>query len=121
MSNLLIHPPRSIIHQSYASTLREKGPGSSMNGDGFGVGWYSYDHPTPCIFTSISPAWNNRNLHRLSHKITSPLFFAHIRAATHGSPTNESNCHPFQYKQYMWMHNGAIADFHLIKKKIIGF
>mmetsp|Transcript_129705 Transcript_129705/g.193069 ORF Transcript_129705/g.193069 Transcript_129705/m.193069 type:complete len:318 (+) Transcript_129705:37-990(+) len=121
MSNLLILPPRSIIHQSYACELREKSPSSALNGDGFGVGWYANSSISPCIFTSISPAWNNRNLHRLSSQITSPLFFAHIRAASPGSPTNESNCHPFQFEQFMWMHNGMIADFHLIKKNIIHF
>jgi len=121
MSNLLILPPRSIIHQSFACELREKSPSSALNGDGFGVGWYSEGNISPCIFTSISPAWNNRNLHRLSNQITSPLFFAHIRAASPGSPTNESNCHPFQFEQFMWMHNGVITDFHLVKKRVVGF
>ena len=109
------------LHQSYASELREKGPGSTLNGDGFGVGWYADTSGTPCIFTSISPAWNNRNLLRLSHKILSPLIFAHIRAASPGSPTNESNCHPFQYRQFMWMHNGHVADFHLVKRRLITY
>ena len=99
--------------------LREEGPASALNGDGFGVGWYSKEHSCPCIFTSTSPAWNNSNLHRLSCQISSSLFYAHIRAASPGSPTNESNCHPFQFEQFMWMHNGMIADFRLIKKKII--
>jgi glutamine amidotransferase len=141
MSDLLIKPPRSIIHQvsnnscessqkhplisqlqSYGgSRLREPGPGSSLNGDGFGVGWYTKEHASPCIFTAISPAWNNRNLHRLAEKIISPLFFAHIRAATPGSPTSEANCHPFQFEQFMWMHNGHVAEFKIIKKQLINF
>lgn len=35
----------------------------------------------PCVFTSIKPAWNSTNLHRLADKIRSPLVFAHVRAA----------------------------------------
>jgi glutamine amidotransferase len=73
----------------------------------------------PCIFTSVAPAWNNANLRRLAEKIVSPLIFAHIRAASPGSPTNETNCHPFQCGRFMWMHNGCIADFGKVKKRII--
>lgn len=34
----------------------------NLNGDGFGIGWYSMEEqrdkdPTPCVFTSITPAW----------------------------------------------------------------
>ncbi|KAG0041583.1 hypothetical protein BGZ83_001623, partial [Gryganskiella cystojenkinii] len=90
--------------------------------DGFGVGWYESEPDpelgaAPCIFTSVTPAWNNMNLIRLAEKIKSPLVFAHVRASTAGS-VSESNCHPWQYGRLMFMHNGHIADFHLIKRKI---
>ena len=35
----------------------------NLNGDGFGIGWFSPDHssprtdPSPCVFTSVTPAW----------------------------------------------------------------
>ncbi|KAJ1628031.1 nucleophile aminohydrolase, partial [Pavlovales sp. CCMP2436] len=87
----------------------------SVNGDGFGVGWYDEEPCTsdeePCIFTSIQPAWNNLNLGRLARKVRSPLIFAHVRAAYPGMPVSEVNCHPFVYGRYMWMHNGSIASF----------
>jgi glutamine amidotransferase len=75
---------------------------TSNVGDGFGVGWYESethpeeeeDHVTPCIFTSVTPAWNNVNLVRLAEKIRSPLVFAHVRASTSGS-VSETNCHPW--------------------------
>ena len=41
---------------------------------------------------------NNENLGRLSCKITSPLVFAHVRAAYPGMPVSEQNCHPFQVR-----------------------
>ncbi|CAG8797587.1 27700_t:CDS:2, partial [Racocetra persica] len=53
--------------------------------DGFGVGWYKSNPDvtsTPCIFTSITPAWNNQNLSRLAEEIQSSLVFAHVRAST---------------------------------------
>ncbi|KAG0373958.1 hypothetical protein BGX24_011034, partial [Mortierella sp. AD032] len=72
---------------------------------------------SPCIFTSVTPAWNNMNLIRLADKIKSPLIFAHVRASTAGS-VSESNCHPWQYGRLMFMHNGNITNFHLIKRKV---
>lgn len=68
-------------------------------GDGFGVGWYDSEpdegSATPCIFTSVTPAWSNSNLVRLAERIKSPLLFAHVRASTSGAVT-EANCHPWK-------------------------
>ncbi|KAF0694256.1 Aste57867_14851 [Aphanomyces stellatus] len=77
------------------------------------------EYETPCVFTSISPAWNNRNLVQLADKVSSPLFFAHVRAASIGSLTSETNCHPFTFDKYLFMHNGGVADFHKIKRKLV--
>ncbi|KAG9411941.1 hypothetical protein AC1031_017579 [Aphanomyces cochlioides] len=119
-----------------------------LNADGFGIGWYaeklystkareghlsprrreSFDgvvvprnkeYETPCVFTSISPAWNNRNLVQLADKVSSPLFFAHVRAASIGSLTSETNCHPFTFDKYLFMHNGGVSDFGKIKRKLV--
>ncbi|CAG8447414.1 2252_t:CDS:2 [Dentiscutata erythropus] len=51
---------------------------------------------TPCIFTSITPAWNNQNLSRLAEEIQSSLVFAHVRASTTGA-LSETNCHPWRF------------------------
>ncbi|KAG0076627.1 glutamine amidotransferase subunit, partial [Podila epicladia] len=94
LAHLLTKPAHSIINQSFDSRLRldHRRP---INGDGFGVGWYDNEPDeelgvSPCIFTSVTPAWNNMNLIRLSEKIRSPLVFAHVRASTAGS-VSESN------------------------------
>lgn len=115
MSDLLVRAEQSLILQSYKAREREE----PLNGDGFGVGWYTPEiDPTPCVFTSTQPAWSNRNLFRLSEKIRSTCFFAHVRAASKGAYVSEFNCHPFQFKQFLWMHNGKIADFPKIKRNI---
>ena len=36
--------------------------------------------------------------------------FAHIRAST-GGAVQQTNCHPFRYGRWLWMHNGMIRDF----------
>jgi glutamine amidotransferase len=62
-------------------------------------------------------AWSNRNLARLAQKVSSPLIFAHVRAAT-GASLSEENCHPFNYGALLWMHNGHIANFPKLKRKL---
>ncbi|PWN29605.1 N-terminal nucleophile aminohydrolase [Jaminaea rosea] len=159
LSNLVTKPAHSIINQAFDARLRLDAT-RSVNGDGFGLGWYdaeasassstslayvaplddhpdtapiasssssssspssSKDHPhpsAPCIFTSVTPAWNNQNLQRLCEKIRSPLVFAHIRASTAGA-LSETNCHPWRYGRLMWMHNGQISSFGLLKRTLL--
>ncbi|CCG25120.1 Dug3 protein [Candida orthopsilosis Co 90-125] len=116
LSDLLTKPAHSIINQSFDSRLRldMRNP---INGDGFGVGYYT-EHNEPCIFKAITPAWNNVNLNNLSQCTESELVFAHVRASTQGV-LSETNCHPFSYGKLMFMHNGGISCFNLIKKKLI--
>ncbi|NNF16990.1 MAG: class II glutamine amidotransferase [Gammaproteobacteria bacterium] len=115
LADLLNRSSQSLIRQSFKATKRAE----PLNGDGFGVGWYAHEvDPVPCVFTSMQPAWANRNLKRLSDKIHSTCVFAHVRAASEGSLVTELNCHPFQHKEFLWMHNGFIADFAKIKRKL---
>ena len=39
----------------------------------------------------------------------SALVFAHVRAASIGSPVTEANCHPFTIGPYLFMHNGCVC------------
>lgn len=116
LSDLLTKPAHSIINQSFDSRLRldMRNP---INGDGFGVGYYS-TCDQPCIFKAITPAWNNVNLNNLSQCTESDLVFAHVRASTQGVLL-ETNCHPFSYGKIMFMHNGGILSFDKIKKKLM--
>lgn len=114
LEDVLVKPANSIVMQS----LHARESTIPTNGDGFGVGWYApHISPDPALFTSISPAWNDRNLLNLTAKIESPCFFAHIRAASAGGVTHY-NCHPFVYHQWMLMHNGDIHDFILVKRHL---
>lgn len=115
LSNYITKPSHSLIMQSFKAKERKE----PLNGDGFGVGWYVQSiNDVPCIFNSVTPAWSNRNLFRLAEKVKSDCFFAHVRAATEGLLVNELNCHPFNYDKYMWMHNGKVAEFKKIKRKL---
>jgi glutamine amidotransferase len=113
IEQLLYRPRHSLIDQSLHSTMGAE----TTNGDGFGIGWYDVG-TEPGVFHSIEPAWNDRNLRELSRHITSPLVFAHIRAST-GSAIQQTNCHPFRYRNWLWMHNGVIADFDRVKRDLM--
>lgn len=115
MNDLLYEPDHSLINQSYHAEEMEE----PLNGDGFGVGWYAPELDSdPAMFKSVSPAWNNRNLKSLAPRISSGCIFAHVRAASTGDVT-QLNCHPFQYQNYLMMHNGGIKEFKEIKRPLI--
>ena len=115
LADLLYKPSDSLILQSYHARERRE----PLNGDGFGVGWYVPEiDPTPCVVRSITPAWSNSNLRHLSFKTQASSLFAHVRAASPGMAVTESNAHPFNYGRFMWMHNGMVADFHRIKRRL---
>ncbi|HEX9030742.1 MAG TPA: class II glutamine amidotransferase [Streptosporangiaceae bacterium] len=113
LTNVLYTPVHSLIDQSMHSRLGSE----TTNGDGFGLGWYT-DAPTPGVFRSIEPAWNDQNLRDLAGHIRSPLFLAHIRAAI-GSPVQQTNCHPFRHGRWLWMHNGLIDGFAKVKRDLV--
>ena len=113
LTEVLYTPVHSLIDQSLHSRLGAE----TTNGDGFGIGWYDAA-PAPGLFRSIEPAWNDQNLRELAGHVTSHLFFAHIRAAI-GSSVQRTNCHPFRYGRWLWMHNGFISDFATIKRDLV--
>jgi len=75
--------------------------------------------PQPTVTASESAGTaTGRNLRELAGQIETPVFFAHIRAST-GTPVQRSNCHPFRYGRWLWMHNGALRDFHNTKRDLV--
>jgi len=110
---LLYRPEHSLIDQSRHARLGLE----TTNGDGFGVGWYEPDAEAPAVFRSIEPAWNDRNLREVASHVRSPLFLSHIRAST-GTAVQQTNCHPFRYGKWLWVHNGLVRDFHLVKRDL---
>ena len=112
IEELILKPEHSLIDQSLDSRLSE----TTTNGDGFGMGWYG-TADTPALFRSVEPAWNNRNLIDLARHLESHLVFAHIRAST-GTAIQQTNCHPFRYGRWLWMHNGLISNFATVKREL---
>jgi len=105
-------PSHSLIEQS----IRALESTASINGDGFGLGWYG-DHPEPGLYRELRPAWSDENLRYLCRHLRSRLFFAHVRAAT-GTAITRQNCHPFVCGRWMFMHNGLIGNWGRLRRKV---
>lgn len=115
-STVILDAQHSLVAQSLNSPLGNE----TVNGDGFGFGWYPENNEPgsqPAFFHSIEPAWNDQNLRELTRSVRSPLFFSHVRAAA-GPPIQQSNCHPFRHENWMFMHNGFLSDFGTMKRDL---
>jgi len=115
--DLLYRPKFSLVT---AQTMNAGEMSVSVNGDGFGIGWYDPELDNePCVFRSIKPAWGDQNLRSLARKIHSPCMFAHVRAASPGLSIEEVNSHPFWCGQLMFMHNGVLGGYKTMRRKML--
>src|SRR5215208_2138591 len=113
MDALLFNTQHALVDQSLHSRLGA----ATTNGDGFGVGWYGAGDG-PGVYHSVAPAWGDDNLRELAAHVESPLCLAHVLAAI-GSPIQATNCHPFRRDRWLFVHNGFIADFHLLRRDLM--
>src|SRR5580704_17703693 len=112
LEHYVTEPAHSLISQSIQALEST----TSINGDGFGLGWYG-THPEPGLYREIRPAWSDDNLRYLCRHLQSHLFFAHVRSAT-GTPITRPNCHPFACARWMFMHNGLIGSWNRLRRHV---
>jgi glutamine amidotransferase len=110
---LLYETQHSLVEQSRSDRLA----GGQPNADGVGLGWYG-EREEPGLYRSIAPAWGDRNLREIASQVRSPLFLAHIRAAT-GTPVEQTNCHPFRHGRWLFMHNGFIDGYLDLRRELL--
>jgi glutamine amidotransferase len=113
LEDLLFLPEHNLIDQSLSAKSRE----TPTNGDGFGVGWYGR-REQPGLYHTVRPAWNDFNLRDLAANIESPLFLAHVRA-TSAATIQETNCHPFRYGKWLFVHNGEIMEIAKLRRDLV--
>jgi glutamine amidotransferase len=113
LEDLLYRPKHSLIDQSLHSTMGAE----TTNGDGFGIGWYGYKGRAG-LYHSIRPAWNDFNLRDLASQIETPLFLAHVRATSQAT-VQETNCHPFRYRNWLFVHNGEVFEIEKFRRALL--
>ncbi|GAB2889653.1 class II glutamine amidotransferase [Paraburkholderia jirisanensis] len=114
LETVLFRAKHSLIDQSLHSRLGH----TTTNGDGFGVGWYGHPTDIPFRYRCAQPAWSDRNLRDAARAVRAPLFVAHIRAAT-DTPAQETNCHPFRYGRWLFMHNGLVREYPKLRRDLM--
>lgn len=113
LEELIFKAEHNLIDQSMSSRSAE----TPTNGDGFGLGWYGR-REFPGLFRSLRPAWNDFNLRDLAGQIETHLFFMHVRA-TSLATVQETNCHPFRYGRWLFVHNGEIFEVEKLRRKLL--
>jgi glutamine amidotransferase len=109
LERVISEPEHSLVVQSYRPAEMTSGV---VNADGFGVGWYNRAlDATPCVYKSPNPIWSDQNLPALSRHLASECIFANVRSATPGQGVGYSNCQPFAFGPFLFMHNGYIENF----------
>lgn len=118
VDTLVTRPSHSLVDQSLNTEKNFNTDGSlwSVNGDGFGIGWYT-DKFEAALFKDTRPAWNDENLHEICASVKSKIFMAHIRATTTGS-VQRNNSHPFKYKNWLFQHNGHMENFDIARRDL---
>jgi predicted glutamine amidotransferase len=79
--------------------------------------WVAYAGPEIYLEDLIFHQEHSIVSQSLAAHIQTKLFFAHVRATT-GTAVNRSNCHPFIWKNWTFMHNGKIGNWHSCRKDV---
>ncbi|MGH3438381.1 MAG: ergothioneine biosynthesis protein EgtC [Sciscionella sp.] len=107
LAELVIDPPHSLLHQSYAP--QDMRSDARMNADGFGIGWYSGG--TPSRYRRACPMWTAAGLGDVCRALRTTAALAAVRSATVGMPVVETACAPFTDGQWLFSHNGVLAGW----------
>lgn len=98
----------SQVHRSLVDCENALVHQSERHPDGWGVAYYVSS--VPHVIKSARTAVADSLFQRVSGIVSSQTVVAHLRKATTGH-ISMVNCHPFQYGNWIFAHNGQIPDF----------
>ncbi len=109
LATLLLHPPHSLLRQSFA-------PGDMrcdavVNADGFGAGWYPEGAAIPVRYLRVIPIWADTSFAALAGAVRSGAVLAAVRSATVGMPVTEIACSPLSSGRWLFSHNGMVTGW----------
>jgi len=144
LADVLIDPVHSLskqVHDRYLPYLTHYEPdanskdtkneistrNSPYNMDGLGVAWYSNvraefgesQGPSPAMYKILRQPMTDNIYTSICNNTSSLTIFGHIRAASPSSAITDYNCHPFQFGRWLFMHNGGISYFNIIKRDMV--
>lgn len=107
---------QSQVHRSLVSADNALVQQSDRHPDGWGVAYYNAG--APHVIKSVATAMDDQLFQRVSGIVASETVLAHLRKATQGS-LSILNTHPFQYGQWVFVHNGNVAGFAEIRERLV--
>jgi gamma-glutamyl hercynylcysteine S-oxide hydrolase len=107
IASVVLDPPHSLLHQTWAPT--DMRGGGSINADGFGIGWHTNGRIVR--YRRACPMWSDASLRTLAAGTESGAIVAAARSATAGMPVNEQACSPFTDGRWLFSHNGRIEGW----------
>lgn len=109
LADVVLHPPHSLLKQSWAPA--DMRGGGTINADGFGIGWLgssSQDGQEARRYRRDVPIWTDASLPDLAASVSAGAILAAVRSATIGMPVTETACAPFVEGAWMFSHNGVV-------------
>ena len=111
LASIVLDPPHSLMHQSYAPKYQTRG---TVNADGFGVGWYAPElRPEPARYRSVTPIWGDASFASFAPVVETTALLACVRSATPPNPIEPSGVAPFTSGPWLFAHNGSVEGFRL--------
>lgn len=107
---------QSQVHRSLVSADNALMQQSERNPDGWGVAYYLGG--APHVVKSVATAVSDEMFRRVSGVVTSETVLAHVRKATQGQ-MSILDTHPFQYGNWVLVHNGNIAGFPELRERLL--
>lgn len=109
LAELVLDPPHSLVHQSWAPG--DMRGGGTINADGFGVGWHPAPGSDAVRYRRATPIWADLSLPDLARSIRSGCVLAAVRSATAGMPVVETAAAPFIHGRWLFSHNGVVTGW----------
>jgi glutamine amidotransferase len=108
LAHLVLAPPHGLTEQSYRPRRQRYG---NVNVDGFGIGWYPVNDPTPVRYRRAVPIWTDANLAGVLAPVHTAAAMGAVRSATPGMAANEEAAAPFTAGPWLFSHNGALPGW----------
>lgn len=108
LAEIVLDPPHSLHHQSWAPTDMRQG--GTVNTDGFGLGWYA-TAAEPVRYRRSAPIWADESLPAIARTTYAGAVLAAVRSGTTGMPITEQACAPFTDGRWLFSHNGVITGW----------
>jgi glutamine amidotransferase len=106
---LLRDPPHGLERQAW---LAKEMLRSSVNADGFGVGWWDpVVRPEPAVHRAAAPIWADGSFASWAGLVQAPAVLAAVRSATPPSPLELSGNAPFAAGSHLFSLNGLVEGY----------